>query len=186
MLGITENSCLFLDRDGVINKKLENDYVKKWEEFEFIDGVFDALKILSVYFKTIVIVTNQQGIGKGLYSELDLKNIHSKMLDIFQENQILIDAVFFAPNLTSENSIMRKPNIGMALKAKQLFDNINLNESFMVGDSISDMEFGKNAQMKTIYISHKSHEEIYNHGVIDNTFESLLHFANYLKSYEGK
>ena len=185
MLTVTNNSCLFLDRDGVINKKLDNDYVKQWNEFIFIDGAIDALQILKSYFKTIVIVTNQQGIGKGLYSESDLNEIHSKMLRIFFEHEICIDAVFYAPNLSSENSIMRKPNIGMALKAKDLFKNILLEESFMVGDSISDMEFGKNAGMKTIFINKKKTEN-YNHDVIDNTFESLLHFANYFKSDEHK
>jgi D-glycero-D-manno-heptose 1,7-bisphosphate phosphatase len=183
VLAVSNKSCLFLDRDGVINKKLDNDYVKQWNEFTFIDGAIEALQILCSYFKTIVIVTNQQGIGKGLYSESDLNEIHSNMLKAFFDNNINIDAVFYAPNLSSEKSIMRKPTIGMALKAKALFKNILLEESFIVGDSISDMEFGKNAGMKTIFINKKKTEN-YNHNVIDNTFESLLHFANSFRSNE--
>lgn len=183
MLQIQTNACLFLDRDGVINQRLMNDYVKEWQEFEFIPGTIDALQILGKVFKTIVIVTNQQGIGKGLYTENDLQLIHQHMLKIFMKNKIHIDAVLFAPQLASENSNMRKPNIGMALKTKELFPYIELPNSMMVGDSISDMKFGKSAGMKTIFIQ-ENNKEIYNHDVIDFSFKSLLHFANYLTGHE--
>ena len=66
-LNINKNWTLFLDRDGVINKKIDNDYVKQWIEFEFIEGVLDALKFLNTLFGNIIVVTNQQGIGKKLY-----------------------------------------------------------------------------------------------------------------------
>ena len=79
-LNIAKDWTLFLDRDGVINKKLDNDYVKHWIEFEFLEGVLDALKKLDTVFGKIVVVTNQQGIGKNLYRIEDLELIHKNML----------------------------------------------------------------------------------------------------------
>ena len=70
---------LFLDRDGVINTKVENDYIKRWNDFHFIPGVLVSMPILRKKFNRILIVTNQQGIGKGLFTEMDLSVIHTKM-----------------------------------------------------------------------------------------------------------
>jgi len=180
-LNIQQNSCLFLDRDGVINKRLLDGYITSWSDFVFIDGVFEALNILQQQFNTIVIVTNQQGIGKGLYTIENLNNIHNNMLQEFEKNNIHIHAVFFAPQLKSENSDMRKPAIGMALKAKQIFKNISLDKSVMVGDTISDMQFGRNAAMKNIFIKHETDNEKYDEKLIDFTFNSLLSFAKKLE-----
>ena len=79
-IDIDKSWTLFLDRDGVINKKLENDYVKSWDEFEFLPGVLKSIQHFSQIFGKIVVVTNQQGIGKGLYTHEDLQNIHHKMI----------------------------------------------------------------------------------------------------------
>ena len=75
-INITDFETLMLDRDGVINRLRPNDYVKKWEEFEFLPGIFEALKVWNTHFKHIFIVTNQRGIGKGVMSEEDLMDIH--------------------------------------------------------------------------------------------------------------
>ena len=168
-LNIDKNWTLFLDRDGVINKKIDNDYVKQWIEFEFIEGVLDALKFLNTVFGNIIVVTNQQGIGKKLYRKEDLEIIHKNMLYEIAYHGGKIDKVYFSPYLKSENHPYRKPGIGMALKAKEDISTINFKESIMVGDSMSDMEFGRNAGMKTIYIS----EEITENDKIDFNFKSL-------------
>ena len=168
-LNINKNCTLFLDRDGVINKKIYNDYVKQWIEFEFIEGVLDALKFLNTVFGNIIVVTNQQGIGKKLYRKEDLELIHKNMLYEIAYHGGKIDKVYFSPYLKSENHPYRKPGIGMALKAKEDISTINFKESIMVGDSMSDMEFGRNAGMKTIYIS----EEITENDKIDFNFKSL-------------
>ncbi len=168
-LNIDKNWTLFLDRDGVINKKIDNDYVKKWSEFEFIEGVLDALKFLSTIFGNIILVTNQQGIGKKLYSKEDLEIIHKNMLYEIAYHGGKIDKVYYSPYLKSENHPTRKPAIGMALKAKEDISTINFEKSIMVGDSMSDMEFGRNLGMKTIYIS----EEINGNDKIDFNFNSL-------------
>ena len=168
-LNINKNWTLFLDRDGVINKKIDNDYVKQWIEFEFIEGVLDALKFLNTVFGNIIVVTNQQGIGKKLYRKEDLEIIHKNMLYEIAYHGGKIDKVYFSPYLKSENHPFRKPGIGMALKAKEDISTINFEESIMIGDSMSDMEFGRNAGMKTIYIS----EEITENDKIDFNFKSL-------------
>ena len=143
---------LFLDRDGVINKKLDGDYVKTIDEFEFLPNALEAIKLFSSRFHRVVIVTNQQGISKRLMTEDDLHKVHQHLLQEVQNFGGRIDAIYHAPHLAEENSIMRKPNIGMALKAKEEFPSIDFKKSIMVGDSISDMEFAKNSNMFAVLI----------------------------------
>jgi histidinol-phosphate phosphatase family protein len=172
-LNIDKSWTLFLDRDGVINKKIDNDYVKHWTDFEFIDGVQDAMKILNGKFGRIVIVTNQQGIGKGLYRTEDLDLIHQNML--YEINYLggRIDKVYFSPYLASANHPTRKPGTGMALSAKKDFPEIDFTKSIMVGDSMSDMEFGRALEMKTVFIA----ENKVNDPKIDFYFPALVEFA---------
>jgi histidinol-phosphate phosphatase family protein len=158
-LNIDKTWTLFLDRDGVINKKLENDYVKHWMEFEFLDGAFDALKYFSGLFGRIVVVTNQQGIGKRIYRLEDLEIIHKNMLYEIAYHGGRIDKVYFSPHLTAENHPDRKPGIGMALNAKSDFPEIDFSKSIIIGDSMSDMEFGRTAGMTTVFISEKDKED---------------------------
>jgi histidinol-phosphate phosphatase family protein len=163
---------LFLDRDGVINKKLENDYVKQWAEFEFLDGSIDALAQLSRMFKRIVVVTNQQGIGKRLYRTDDLEVIHRNMLYEIGYHGGRIDKVYFSPYLKEENHPTRKPGIGMALNAKKDFPEIDFEKSIVVGDSLSDMEFGRNSGMTTVFIG----ESMPPGGVADHRYDTLHDF----------
>ena len=172
-LNIDKSWTLFLDRDGVINKKLENDYVKHWIEFEFEAGVFDALKIFNSLFYKIVVITNQQGIGKGLYRKEDLEIIHKNMLYEVVYHQGRIDNVYFSPYLSSANHPTRKPGTGMALAAQADFPEINFEKSIIVGDSMSDMEFGRKLNMKTVFISNQP----INHQSIDFNNHSLIEFA---------
>ena len=176
-LNIDKTWTLFLDRDGVINKKLENDYVKNWVEFEFLEGVFDALKICNQIFGHIIVVTNQQGIGKGLYRHDDLEIIHKNMIYEINFYQGRIDKVYYSPYLSSANHPTRKPGTGMALQAKAEFPNIDFSKSMMVGDSLSDMTFGKKLGMTTAFIA----EEHLQHPEIDFNFSTLMSFALSLK-----
>ncbi len=152
---IDKSWTLFLDRDGVINKKLENDYVKSWVDFEFLPGVLESIKNFKDIFGKIIIVTNQQGIGKGLYTHEELAIIHEKMTNEICLNGGRIDKIYYSPNLNAENSILRKPNIGMGLKAKEEFPEIDFKKSIIIGDSVSDMQFGKNLGMITFYVTNK-------------------------------
>jgi histidinol-phosphate phosphatase family protein len=175
-LHIDKSWTLFLDRDGVINKKLDDDYVKHWVEFEFIDGVLDALKACESLFGKIVIVTNQQGIGKGIYRTEDLELIHKNMLYEINYFKGRIDKVYFSPYLAVENHPTRKPGIGMAEQAKKDFPEIDFSKSIIAGDSVSDMEFGRNAGMKTCFISEIKVPENKSQ-LIDFQFKSLAEFV---------
>jgi histidinol-phosphate phosphatase family protein len=174
---INKEWSLFLDRDGVINERLPDDYVKNCEQFILLPGVVEAMKIFSEIFGHIFVVTNQQGIGKGLMSENDLTVIHDFMTDTIKKNGGRIDHVYYSPYLESEHHPTRKPAPGMALQAKKEFPNIRFHQSVMVGDSISDMLFGKNLGMTTVFISDeiKLCREHYN--IIDYCLPSLFELA---------
>ena len=175
-LHIDNTWTLFLDRDGVINKKLEDDYVKHTSEFEFIDGTLNALRMLNSIFGNIVVVTNQQCIGKRIIFPEDLELIHQNMLYEINYLKGRIDKVYYSPYLASENHPTRKPDIGMALQAQKDFPAIDFSKSIIVGDSLSDMEFGRNAGMKTVYISNEAKAD----DRIDFNFKSLIYFAHTL------
>jgi histidinol-phosphate phosphatase family protein len=172
-LSLTEDWTLFLDRDGVINERLIGDYVKLPEEFHFIPGVLEALKLLSGRFGRIIIVTNQQGIGKGLMTYEDLETIHDRMIAEIEEAGGRIDNIYFAPELEEENSPLRKPNTGMAELARKDFPEIDFSRSVMAGDGIHDMEFGKRLGMKCVYISRMPIDN----PLIDFRFDSLYAMA---------
>jgi histidinol-phosphate phosphatase family protein len=150
---IPENcdNTLFLDRDGVINHLRPNDYVKTWAEFEFLPDVFEALAKWSKQFKHIIVVTNQRGVGKGLMTVQNLNEIHDKMIVETKRHGGRIDKIYYCTALDDTNP-NRKPNIGMALQAKQDFPDIDFSRSVMIGDSDSDMEFAKKCKMKGVEV----------------------------------
>jgi histidinol-phosphate phosphatase family protein len=143
---------LFLDRDGVINVRFPGDYVKCVDEFEFLPGAVEAVVRFSKIFGRIIVVTNQQGIARGVYSHEDLGSIHSHMKAEIEKAGGKIHAVYYAHQAAAENSPMRKPGTGMALKAKEDFPEIDFSKSVMMGDTQSDMEFGKAVGMKVIFV----------------------------------
>ena len=179
-LKIDRGWTLFLDRDGVINRRIVDDYVKSWDQFEFLPGAPDAIKTLSGVFGRIIVVSNQQGIGKGLMTESEVQSIHGRMVDEIGHAGGKVDAVFLSPHLQSDGSIMRKPNIGMALKARKQFTDIRFNRSVMAGDSLSDMVFGKRTGMKTVFISSDTAISKKHTRQIDYMFPDLISFANAL------
>ena len=177
---IDKSWTLFLDRDGVINKRLPGDYVKRVEDFEFLPGTIEALAGLAAIFGKIIVVTNQQGIGKGLMQEADLQNIHDFLKHTIMIAGGRIDAIYHCPDLAEKPNSCRKPSTEMADKAKIDFPSINFKKSVMIGDSLSDMQFGKNCGMHNVLIDGKKeeniHEKLYNYYA-----ESLLEFYKKLK-----
>ena len=149
---INEDWTLFLDRDGVINVRIIDGYVTKIEEFEFLPNVIDAFKIFKNKFKRIIIVTNQQGVGKGIMTIEDVETVHQFMIQQLENNGGKIDKIYMCPQLKSVFDNYRKPSPKMAYFAKEDFPDIDLSKSIMVGDMNSDIEFGKNAGMKTVFI----------------------------------
>jgi len=150
---INKTWTLFLDRDGVINLHYPSDYVKNWSEFFFLEGALDALQNLAKVFTRIIVVTNQQGVGKQLMQQEDLDFIHAEMLKEVRKHGGRIHAIYAATALKEEDvKAWRKPATGMGKQAKKDFPEIDFTKSVMVGDSATDMQFGKNLGMKTIFI----------------------------------
>jgi len=151
-LQIDSTWTLFLDRDGVINHQIANDYVKRMDEFKFIDGVLESLAHFATLFGRIVIVTNQQGINRGIMTEEQLHLLHGYMLEMILTNGGRIDKIYFAPQLATESGYYRKPGIGMGLHAKKDFPEIEFSRSLIIGDSETDIQFGAKLGMKTVML----------------------------------
>lgn len=143
---------LFLDRDGVLNRRIIGDYVRNWSQFEWLPQVLDALALLRPHFDYIFVVTNQQGVAKGFMKPEDLQQIHEQLQLETAKVGCNIDAVYSCPDLAVNNPPCRKPNIGMALQAKKDFPDIDFTAAWMLGDSLSDLQFGERAGMCPIWI----------------------------------
>ena len=176
---ISSEWSLFLDRDGVINERLPEDYIKEWDEFRFLPGVLDALSILSLHFRRIFIVTNQRGVTKELMTIDDLLEIHEKMKKEIEDAGGKIDGIYFCTAMDPKDPD-RKPNPGMAYQVLIDFPEIDLSKSIMVGNKPSDMRFGKNAGMYTVYMATTHPETPFPHPDIDNRYNSLIEFAKVL------
>jgi len=176
---IDKTWTLFLDRDGVLNHDKVGSYIFNVSEFKLYDGVREALAICNRLFGDIIIVTNQRGVGKGLMSELDLMEIHNKMLQEIEATGGRIDAIYYATSLDNDHP-ERKPHPGMALKAKADFPDIDFNKSIIVGNNISDMEFGRNTGMHTVFVRTTQPDLPLPHPFIDLAFNDLLKFASAL------
>lgn len=146
---------LFLDRDGVINERNFDGYITSIDEFKFLEQVKEGLKELSKYFKYIFVITNQQGVGKGEMTVTQLDEIHAYMLAELKKEGIHIDKVYFAANLREAEEDRRKPNPAMGKEAQLEFPELDFEKSIMVGDTDSDIHFGKNLGMKTVLIHSK-------------------------------
>ncbi|MFX1408986.1 MAG: D-glycero-beta-D-manno-heptose 1,7-bisphosphate 7-phosphatase [Promethearchaeota archaeon] len=146
-----KNRAIFLDRDGVINKEVS--YLSNPDYFEFIPGSIEALKILKQKGFLLIVITNQAGIARGFFSEETLKQIHKKMRSILIQNGLYLDDIFYCPHHPDFTGVCdcRKPNPGMILKAQKKY-NIDLQASFIVGDTLIDIETGKLVNCKTILV----------------------------------
>lgn len=170
---------LFLDRDGVVNKEIIGSYVTTTDEFEFCEGALNAIQTLSEVFGKIVVVTNQRGVGRGLMTIDTLRQIHREMRGGIESSGGRIDKVYAATAI-SDDDHNRKPNVGMALQAKQDFPQIDFHKSIMVGNSLSDMEFGKRLAMHTVFLTSKHEPYPLPHDLIDEQFASLQDWAKSL------
>ncbi|MBZ5621847.1 MAG: HAD family hydrolase [Acidobacteriia bacterium] len=130
---------LFLDRDGIINRKRpEGDYVKSWEEFEFLPGALLGLRRMAASGARMICVTNQRGVARGRMTEDALMDIHRRMLGVVQEAGGRIDAVYYCPHEAGQCDC-RKPLTGLFQRARMDFPDIVFADSLVVGDTISDM-----------------------------------------------
>lgn len=178
MITINKDWTLFLDRDGVINQRIPGRYVTNWAEFQFNKGAVDAIAQFTKLFGKIIVVTNQQGIDKGIMTATQLEDLHQQMCAAILEKSGRLDRVYYSPKLATTNPICRKPNTGMAFQAQKDFPSIDFQQSMMVGDSISDIEFGQRLGMKTVLIEGKKEEYEASRSIqVDYRFDSLWDLA---------
>ncbi len=179
LTAINKSWTIFLDRDGVINEDKIGSYIFNTGEFRFMHGAPELFKKLQEKFGHIIIVTNQRGIGRGLMTEEDLTAIHSHMKNEIMAAGGKVDGIYFATS-TQNNDVLRKPNPGMAHAAKEKFPAIDLSKSIMVGNKLSDMQFGKNAGMFTVFVATTNPEVPFPHPDIDLRFDGLHEFVETL------
>ncbi len=137
-----------LDRDGVLNK--DPGYVHKLEDFELYPNVIEGLNLLKDNFK-FIIITNQSGIGRGYYTEEQMHEFNNKLIKELNKQGIKIEKIYFCPHTPEQNCDCRKPSIKFIEQAKEEFD-INLKESFVIGDHGFDIQMGKKTGCKAIYL----------------------------------
>jgi len=146
---------LFLDRDGVINEKAgPGDYITSWDEFRFCDGVARLLIVAEQRQLKRVVITNQQCVGKGLLDRRALEALHRRMTEALESAGASIDRIYYCPHLESERCECRKPRPGLLYQAMQeLGGDVDLGNSYFVGDTESDMMAGRAAGVRTILIA---------------------------------
>lgn len=174
-------NTLFLDRDGIVNVQIVGGYVESVDQFVFVDHFLDAMKLLRPMFKHIILVTNQQGVGKKICTQAQVDAVHSYMQMRLLAQQTPMDAIYCCPHLVSDNCSCRKPAIGMALQAKADFPDIDFADSVMVGDSLSDMQFAQNAGILPIHagaIRYPEFDEILN--ITRYHFDNLFDYAQFI------
>lgn len=138
------NKALFIDRDGVIN--VDKVHVFRSEDFDFTSGIFDLCRRYSDKGYLIIVVTNQAGIAKGLYSEADFLRLTSWMVNQFEEHGIKVSKVYHCPHHPdfTEPCKCRKPEPGMILQAINDF-NLDISQCILIGDKESDLQAGRRA-----------------------------------------
>lgn len=165
---------IFLDRDGVVNK--DTGYVYKIDDFNFIDGVFESCLHFKKLGFDIIIVTNQSGIGRGYFTDNDFIKLTKYMKNEFTKNKIEILDVFHCPHMPEDKCKCRKPEIGMIEQSQKLYK-IDLKNSWMIGDKLSDIKLAVNAGIKnTILINSiytNNQEKNLSNFVVDSLNETI-------------
>jgi len=146
---------IFIDRDGVINKKMpEGDYVKIWSEFKFLPGAIEALKMLYEAGYSIFVITNQRGIARGIMCKEDLDDIHNRMVIELERYGVKLAGIYYCPHNYEDNCNCRKPKPGLLLRAAKEH-NFDLKDAIFIGDSPKDIQAGINAGCRTILVDSK-------------------------------
>lgn len=147
------NRAAFLDRDGVINRKaIEGSYITRWEDLHFLPGVMEAIALLNRSGFRVIVASNQRCVAKGLITAVELEEIHERMCRALADSGAIIDAVYYCPHDSQPACRCRKPAPGMLLQAARVYD-IDLPASWMIGDSDIDVQAGRNAGCRTVWLT---------------------------------
>jgi D-glycero-D-manno-heptose 1,7-bisphosphate phosphatase len=144
---------VFLDRDGVLNRKMpEGAYVCDWAQFQWLPGAIEAVARMNRAGLTVILVSNQRGIALGLYTHEQLNLIHTNMQSQLERHGARLDAIYYCPHDHGQCHC-RKPEAGLFEQAWQRFPQANPQNSLVIGDSLSDIQAGHRLGMKTIFIN---------------------------------
>ncbi len=143
------NKAVFLDRDGTMAKDVH--YCSRPEDFELFPNTAKAIRLLNEHGFKVIAITNQSGIARGYFTEETLAHIHEKMKRELAKEGAWVDGIYYCPHHPNDNCECRKPKPKLALQAAKDFD-INLENSFVVGDLQMDVELGKTIGAKTILV----------------------------------
>lgn len=144
---------VFLDRDGVINKKIEGDYVRRWEQFRFLPNSIKALQLLTKNNYQIYIITNQRGVAKKLMTEKQLQSIHRQMVKQLKKKGVRIGGIYYCPHNIEDNCDCRKPKSGLFYQASNKHF-IDLTKTIFIGDSKTDFVAGNGAGCQTFLVDY--------------------------------
>ena len=147
---IKKNKAIFLDRDGVLNKKRE-DYVKSIKELEIFPNIAEEISKLKMKGFLIIVITNQSVINRQIITIKELEEIHLTIQKFLKKSKTCIDKFYFCPHRPDENCECRKPNPGLIKQAINEFS-IDASKSWMIGDSITDIQAGEKAGCETIFL----------------------------------
>jgi D-glycero-D-manno-heptose 1,7-bisphosphate phosphatase len=143
---------VFLDRDGVINRKLpENRFVRGWRDFDFLPGAESAIAALNRTGYRVIVISNQRGIALGLYTTHDVETVHRKLQQHLARHQAHIDAFYYCPHDRNQCNC-RKPKTGLFEQAFQDFPEASRENAIVIGDSVSDVEAARNLGLPAIFI----------------------------------
>ena len=145
-----KNKTVFLDRDGVINEQ-RIDHIKNIDEFKIFSGVGEAIKLLKEKGYLVIIITNQSVIGRKIISETKLEEIHLKLKNYLKQYNTYVDSIYYCPHTPEQNCNCRKPKPGLLIKASEDF-NIDLGESYFIGDSEGDLTAASEAECNGILL----------------------------------
>ncbi|PLX19057.1 MAG: HAD family hydrolase [Candidatus Muiribacterium halophilum] len=173
------NKAIMLDRDGTIIQ--DKDYLKDPEDIELIKGADKALKRLSDIGFNLIIVTNQSGIARGMFTLEDVYKVNNRLSDILAEKDVFIKKYYICPHHPEFDGQCdcRKPGIKNVKIAEKEFD-IDLKSSYFVGDKCSDVLCGRNAGMKGILVRTGKGREQEGKCLSDGVFDSIVEFADFL------
>jgi D-glycero-D-manno-heptose 1,7-bisphosphate phosphatase len=180
---IDKSWTLFLDRDGVINIESVGSYITDWKEFRYHEGAQDAIRIAAGLFGNIIVVSNQRGVGRGIMTLEALREINKNLRDTVADHGGRIDKIYNCTAVNDDDR-NRKPNTGMGLQAQEDYPEIDFRKSIMVGNSMSDMEFGKRLSMHTVFITTKYPAVPLPDALIDEQYPSLQEFIHALTLQE--
>jgi len=143
------NKAVFLDRDGVINRRPpQGDYLTRWEDMHLLPGTAEAISLLNRAGFRVIVVSNQRCVAKGLISAGELESMHERMCMVLAGEGATIDAVYYCPHERETGCACRKPAPGMLLTAANAHQ-IDLSASWMIGDSDIDIAAGHDAGCRT-------------------------------------